>query len=1243
MSESLQYKVMQWNLRGLHNKRYILKNLIAVTKPFIINLQESFYLNDKELNELNELFKDYIIYYKNRVRQGPANPRGGVAILVHRSVPHRLLHLNTELEALAINIVYQKKNVGICSLYLPPGVNFTVQDLTDLSSQLGDHHLLLGDFNGHNVVWGSETTDNKGLIISDFVSNTDNVLLNSGEPTHVDATTGNLSAIDLSIASPRLSLDCNWSTYTDTLGSDHFPIVIGLGNQNFVDDNFMPLCLYKTSNVNWNDYTVIDINTEGNNANDKCRSIKNSILDAAEATLPKVRARTPRILVPWWTPECRQAITERNRAYKAYYRRPTPELYSNSKRLRAYARLVISDAKKRSWRTFISQINRDTPVTEIWEYIKRIKGRNFSRPFYLTVDNDIIEDPKLIADKIAEHFASVSDDSNYSDIFIEHRRDAELPLNFMENGFHEYNEPFSIGELLFVLGKVRGSSAGPDGIKYEMLQNLSPQNKVKLLEFYNYLWSSQTFPDEWAHSITVPIHKPGKDFKSASSYRPIALTNVLCKVMERLVNRRLTKFLEDNNYLHPMQSGFRPGRNTMHNLLNLEHDVKKSLHFNNFTVAVFLDIEKAFDMTPRWLIMKRLHEMGLRGNLPVFIGNFIRTRKFRVKIGNKLSNTYVQQNGVPQGSVLSPTLFLIVINNILSNPPPGVKISLYADDVVLWVSSFYLQTCLTCIQRALDLMQGWSEACGLRFSTTKTKAIVFMRPYAIGTLRYSEHIHDLTLYGARIDMVTHHRYLGLVFDRSMTWKYHILDLKLSLVSKINILKAISGVSWGADRQTMLMLYRNMIRPKLAYGCALYSSAKTPLLDLLVAEQNKCLKLATGAVKCTHTPILEVEAFVYPLRYFFDKMVLLTAASILRMYRHPLRFILNEFNRFIGSSYKPFCTRAHEAAGVYNVPLSEIESTPPVNMTDWDRKKGCVVQNQHIHKSECPLQLLIEANMIVDRYPDLEHFYTDGSKIGEKCGGGVSSRRHNGGWRIPDNFSVFDAELFAIFTTLEYIYQHKLPSVIFTDSRSALAAIFSGTSKHPLALRICRRIIEEEFTIRLVWVPAHVGLYGNEQADFYAKRSLGYRRISNCPYSPDTFKRITDIALFSHWKRYWIGLDLPRTNKFRNDIVKFDTETRYNRKEEVVLCRLRCDATLLTHMIPHIYRVYPDICEDCNELLTVPHILIDCVKFYGARRRIREYFALQNTRLTAFRLLQDDETVVQLLFDYLNTSDLISHI
>ena len=375
--------ILQWNCRVFFHKRFQLKHLISITQPFIVCLQETLALSPNDLTTINDLFKDFIIYFKHRIRPGVAHPRGGVAILVHKSVPHRLLQIRSNLEAIAVSIKYNKNDIGICSLYLPRSRVFTVQLLTELSAQLGTHHMLMGDFNAYHVSWGSVANDAEGVKVIDFVNTTDNVILNTGEPTHICDRTGNTSCIDLSICSPRMSLDTEWYTYTDTLGSDHLPIFVKIGAANLVDENFRPMCIYKTDDVDWGPYALFDLDISGENADEMCHNITASILSAAEEALPHVSTRTNRVLVPWWRPKCREAIKLRNRAYRKFHRAPTDENYILYKKYRALARLVIKTAKRNSWRDFVSTKTRDTPTTKIWNFVKRLKGKSFTRPIFL--------------------------------------------------------------------------------------------------------------------------------------------------------------------------------------------------------------------------------------------------------------------------------------------------------------------------------------------------------------------------------------------------------------------------------------------------------------------------------------------------------------------------------------------------------------------------------------------------------------------------------------------------------------------------------------------------------------------------------------------------------------------------------------------------------------------------------------------------------------------------------------------
>ncbi|GBL78410.1 putative RNA-directed DNA polymerase from transposon X-element [Araneus ventricosus] len=202
-------------------------------------------------------------------------------------------------------------------------------------------------------------------------------------------------------------------------------------------------------------------------------------------------------------------------------------------------------------------------------------------------------------------------------------------LNFNSRTNFSYNSNFSFLEFQSCLASVQDSSPGPDSITYSMIKHLTTESQAALLNFYNRIWQEQYFPTQWQQAIIIPLLKPGKDPKNPSNYRPIALTCCLCKLLERMINRRLMYYLEANKSLHPSQSGFRKGRSTIDNLLALETDIRLAFLQRKHLVAIFFDIEKAYDRTWRYGILKDLHDLGLRGNLPIFIKNFLQLRKFR--------------------------------------------------------------------------------------------------------------------------------------------------------------------------------------------------------------------------------------------------------------------------------------------------------------------------------------------------------------------------------------------------------------------------------------------------------------------------------------------------------------------------------------------------------------------------------------------------------------------------------------
>ncbi|GFU17305.1 probable RNA-directed DNA polymerase from transposon X-element [Trichonephila clavipes] len=206
--------------------------------------------------------------------------------------------------------------------------------------------------------------------------------------------------------------------------------------------------------------------------------------------------------------------------------------------------------------------------------------------------------------------------------------------------------------------------------RYPTTENLLAFKRLK--QMLAEVWKEHCFPSSWREATVIPILKPGKVATDPLSYRPIALTSCFCKTFERMVNTRLVYVLEKEKCISPLQSRFRKGRSTLDNLVFLESQIRDAFVRRNHLVSLFFDIEKAYDRTWRYGILRNMYDFGLRGNLPIFIFNFLAVRYFNVRIGHSSSHKFIQDQGVPQGSVLSVTLPNIHMSNILHQLPPSV-------------------------------------------------------------------------------------------------------------------------------------------------------------------------------------------------------------------------------------------------------------------------------------------------------------------------------------------------------------------------------------------------------------------------------------------------------------------------------------------------------------------------------------------------------------------------------------------
>ena len=220
--------------------------------------------------------------------------------------------------------------------------------------------------------------------------------------------------------------------------------------------------------------------------------------------------------------------------------------------------------------------------------------------------------------------------------------DERARIDFTSDNTEVYNKPFRLRDLRRSILKAKPRAPGPDGIQNNLLKHL-PEDTLKILKsILNNIWVSGDFPPQWRAATVIPIPKPNKDHTNPLSYRPIALTSCFCKVLECMINTCFIWYLEKYGILDKSQCGFRKHRSTMDHLVSLGRYVRNAFARKQQAVGLFFDLEKAYETTWQYGIIRDLHRIGLRGRLPVFVSTS-GTAEFESALGLHSLMNFIQK------------------------------------------------------------------------------------------------------------------------------------------------------------------------------------------------------------------------------------------------------------------------------------------------------------------------------------------------------------------------------------------------------------------------------------------------------------------------------------------------------------------------------------------------------------------------------------------------------------------------
>ena len=274
-------------------------------------------------------------------------------------------------------------------------------------------------------------------------------------------------------------------------------------------------------------------------------------------------------------------------------------------------------------------------------------------------------------------------------------------------------------EVKRVVNKLNNVKPGPDKIPISIFKKNIDVLSPILTHLCNLSLSRGRFPKIHKHGIIVPIYK-SKDKYELENYRPICLLNACSKILEKIVSLRLMSHLEDNNLLSDHQFAYRRGRGTDLATAKFVQDVLKGFDQNKITIAVFLDLTKAFDSVNHAILEQKLKYYGIDGIALNWIKDYLRDRKQVTSFNNTLSNESTINIGVPQGSILGPILFLIFINDFCNLTNIG-ELLLFADDANHYVTGTNFFDVLNRVNNNLETVTQWFLANKLAINIIKSR------------------------------------------------------------------------------------------------------------------------------------------------------------------------------------------------------------------------------------------------------------------------------------------------------------------------------------------------------------------------------------------------------------------------------------------------------------------------------------------------------------------------------------------
>lgn len=802
---------MYFNIRSLKKKNK-LENIIMYLqkhkRPDFLFLTETWLKNTDTK------------YFKIMGYQGLHNCRntrgGGVAVYVKEGLQFELLDAPVIEKCNIVGIKLANFKYKFLCLYRSPKNNMSTY-LAELNKLLENYQntVIIGDMN-INVLKSSRICKKYLDIIALNSYQIKNCEQKKIEITRRNKTRSKGSLIDHVIAPNNLL--CSMKT-KDVSISDHKMLDI-----KFTLKQKLKLKSTKLQKQKTDYYKFKQTLTEKlSRPVDSYGSLIDIIMDAKIASTVMSTVKTYNI--PWFNNSIYKTMKERDKAYRKMKTSPeNPDFKKQFKKLRNQVTKLIRKSK-----------------TDISSRRLQAAGNNMKKTW--KVINELMGCPSgdrsMVPARLQYNGRQLNTDeeiaNGFNCFYKNMAADLQKKLEVSPVHFDEVVTDCSIclqqctdNELDEIVSTLKSSSsAGPDGITSRDIKQIYPIIKVSLLAAINKCFKTGEFPSLCKISKIVPVYKKG-DKHQPQNYRPISINSVLSKILEKAMKNRFSRFFS----LSAGQYGFQKGSSTQGAAVDLIESITTKLETKNHVIVVFIDLEKAFDTVQHDVLLRKLHNTGIRGPAFKLTSSFLKGRLQYTKINKSESSTLAVDAGVPQGSVLGPLLYLIYVESLALAGLKGEHF-MFADDTALVYHGQDLQRLEILVNSDLSRFHNWLCANCLVINESKT---VFMHfhPRNKTTIPIAISINNKP-----IEKVNSCKYLGLIVDDKLTWDCHIDNIiNKQLCGLVGCLRRINEY---LSNECRYLLYNSHILSVLSYLVVLWMNTSVYNMNRLQRFQNKAIK------------------------------------------------------------------------------------------------------------------------------------------------------------------------------------------------------------------------------------------------------------------------------------------------------------------------------------------------------------------------------------------------------------------